>query len=56
MDNIILAWIAFFTGILSIGVAGIFLASVLKESMGTERMKEISDAIFEGAMAFLNRQ
>ncbi len=56
MDNFNLAWIAFFAGILSIGTAGIFLASVLKESMGTARMKELSDAIFEGAMAFLNRQ
>lgn len=51
-----LAWIAFFTGIVSIVTAGLFLASVLKESMGTPRMKELSDAIYEGAMAFLNRQ
>jgi len=51
-----LAWIAFFTGLVSIGTAGAFLMIVLKESMGTAKMKEISDAIFEGAMAFLNRQ
>lgn len=51
-----LAWIAFGTGILSLVVAGLFLASVLKESMGTPRMVELSNAIFEGAMAFLNRQ
>jgi len=56
MENMALAWIAFLTGILSIGVAGLFLVIVLKESMGTDRMKELSDAIFEGAMAFLNRQ
>jgi len=51
-----LALIAFLAGVVSIITAGLFLASVLKESMGTEKMKELSDAIFEGAMAFLNRQ
>lgn len=51
-----LAWVAFLTGIVSIVAAGLFLASVLRESMGTPRMKELSDAIYEGAMAFLNRQ
>lgn len=51
-----LAWIAFLTGVVSIIAAGLFLASVLKASMGTQRMKELSDAIYEGAMAFLNRQ
>ncbi len=56
MDTTILVWIAFFTGVISIGTAGVFLAIVLRESTGTLRMKEISDAIFEGAMAFLNRQ
>lgn len=30
--------------------------SVLKEDMGTDRMREISEAIQQGAMAFLNRQ
>ena len=30
--------------------------SVLKESMGNDKMKEISEAVQEGAMAFLNRQ
>ncbi len=29
---------------------------VLREEEGTERMKEISSAIYEGAMAFLNRE
>ncbi len=51
-----LAWISLAAGILSLICAGLFLASVLKEDMGTPRMKELSDAIFEGAMAFLNRQ
>ncbi len=56
MENIMLAWIAFGAGVISIITAGLFLASVLKESQGTPRMKEISEWIYEGAMAFLNRQ
>lgn len=51
-----LAWVSFGAGIISLIVAFLFLGSVLKEDMGTPRMKELSDAIFEGAMAFLNRQ
>lgn len=54
--TIALAWLSFGAGIISLIVAFLFLGSVLKEDMGTPRMKELSDAIFEGAMAFLNRQ
>lgn len=56
MTESTLVIIALLTGVVSIIVAIGFLFSVLKESMGTERMKELSNAIFEGAMAFLNRQ
>lgn len=56
MDTITLVWFAFFAGLISIIVAAAFLVLVLKEDMGTSKMKEISNAIFEGAMAFLNRQ
>ena len=51
-----LAWISLGAGVISLVVAFLFLGSVLKEDMGTPRMKELSNAIFEGAMAFLNRQ
>lgn len=51
-----LAWLSFGAGIISLIVAFLFLANVLKQDPGTPRMKELSDAIFEGAMAFLNRQ
>lgn len=51
-----LAWVSFGAGIISLIVAFLFLANVLKQDPGTPRMKELSDAIFEGAMAFLNRQ
>ncbi|MGD9678078.1 MAG: sodium-translocating pyrophosphatase [Vulcanibacillus sp.] len=56
METTTLVWLAFFAGLISIVTAGVFLAIVLRESMGTPKMREISDAIFEGAMAFLNRQ
>jgi len=47
--------------IVAIGIVGLLFAlylsvSVLKEDMGTDKMKEISEAIQQGAMAFLNRQ
>ncbi|NTW04628.1 MAG: sodium-translocating pyrophosphatase [Peptococcaceae bacterium] len=52
----ILAWIGVGAGIVALLFALATMASVLKESMGTPKMKEISEAIQEGAMAFLNRQ
>jgi K(+)-stimulated pyrophosphate-energized sodium pump len=53
MDYTILAPIA---GILALLASGYFAYSVLKENPGTEKMREISGAVQEGAMAFLNRQ
>ena len=32
------------------------MLQVLKESMGTAKMKELSEAVQEGAMAYMNRQ
>lgn len=43
-------------GIIGLVFAAYLSMSVLKESQGNERMIEISEAIQEGAMAFLNRQ
>jgi K(+)-stimulated pyrophosphate-energized sodium pump len=43
-------------GILGLLVAVFFASSVLKENPGNSRMQEISKAIQEGAMAYLNRQ
>ena len=42
--------------ILALIFAAYLSSSVLKEDMGTEKMIEISEAIQQGAMAFLNRQ
>ncbi|ABZ83259.1 v-type h(+)-translocating pyrophosphatase [Heliomicrobium modesticaldum Ice1] len=48
--------IAAVAGVVGLLFAAYLAVSVLKEDQGTQRMKEISQAIFEGAMAFLNRQ
>ncbi len=44
------------TALLALGVAGLFTRSILRKNEGTPRMKEISKAIHEGAMAFLYRE
>lgn len=43
-------------GILALLFALYISKAVLKESMGTDKMREISEAIQQGSMAFLNRQ
>ncbi|MDR1321242.1 MAG: sodium-translocating pyrophosphatase [Gracilibacteraceae bacterium] len=48
--------IAAAAGVVGLAVAAGFAASVLKESAGNDKMREISKAIQEGAMAYLNRQ
>lgn len=55
-QNMMLAYYAAATGVVALVFALFTLASVLKEDQGTPKMREISDAIHEGAMAFLNRQ
>ncbi|WP_042317478.1 sodium-translocating pyrophosphatase [Desulfofarcimen acetoxidans] len=51
-----LAYYAAGAGILALLFAMFTLSQVLKESMGTPKMKEISEAVQEGAMAYMNRQ
>ncbi|OPY26860.1 MAG: K(+)-stimulated pyrophosphate-energized sodium pump [Methanocella sp. PtaU1.Bin125] len=53
MDYTILAPIA---GVLALVFAGYLAYSVMRENAGTERMRNISSAVQEGAMAYLNRQ
>ncbi|HMK45877.1 MAG TPA: sodium-translocating pyrophosphatase [Methanocella sp.] len=43
-------------GILALVFAGYLAYSVLSESSGTEKMRKISGAVQEGAMAYLNKQ
>ena len=51
-----LLYVAPVAGLISLVFAAIMMVSVLRESQGNDRMKEISQDIYEGAMAFLNRQ
>ena len=56
VQDISLAYYAAGAGILALAFALFTFFQVLKESMGTDKMKEISEAIQEGAMAYMNRQ
>jgi len=56
MDPSTLLYLAPLAGLLSLVFAGIFAKNVLKNDPGTPEMQEISGAIQEGAMAYLNRQ
>jgi len=53
MDSIFLAVIA---GVAGLAFAAFLVLYVLRQDEGTERMKDISAAIKEGAMAFLGRE
>jgi len=53
MDPIILAVLS---GILGLVIAGFMASYVLKQSEGGKKVKEISEAIKEGALAFLGRE
>ncbi|HHV65786.1 MAG TPA: sodium-translocating pyrophosphatase [Peptococcaceae bacterium] len=56
MDHSTMALLGVAAGLIGLLVALYFARSVLKESPGNARMQEISKAIQEGAMAYLNRQ
>ncbi|MGB9629920.1 MAG: sodium/proton-translocating pyrophosphatase, partial [Thermodesulfobacteriota bacterium] len=49
-------WISVTCGILGFGTVLYFVRYVLRQSEGTERIKEISSAIKEGALAFIHRE
>ncbi len=53
MDPIL---IALLSGILGLGVAGLMASYVLKQDQGSAKIREISAAIKEGALAFLGRE
>lgn len=54
MENLIV--LAPIMGIAALAFACVLAMRVIKSPVGTDRMKEISDAIHEGAMAFLFRE
>ena len=51
-----LMWVAVLAGVLGLGVAGYMAWYVLRQDQGSERIREISAAIKEGALAFLGRE
>jgi len=53
MDSIIFTMAA---GLSALAFAGYLTWGILKKETGTARMRDISDAIREGAMAYINRQ
>jgi|SRR5680860_472498 len=56
MDLVSMPYLAVGAGVLGLLFAAYFAKSVLNENPGNARMQEISKAIQEGAMAFLNRE
>ena len=49
-------WIAVISGIVGLGFAGVLAFYVLRQDEGIDRIREISAAIKEGALAFLYRE
>src|SRR3989344_9463213 len=49
-------WFALGSSLLALIYGAVAASSLLKKSAGSARMQEISDAIREGAKAYLNRQ
>ena len=43
-------------GVMALGFVGYLVSTILRESEGTDKMKEIAQAIRQGAMAFLRRE
>lgn len=56
MDNQMYLYLAFAVSILALVVAFVKNSSLKKQSMGTDRMKELAGFIQEGSMAYLQRQ
>lgn len=51
-----LIWYAVIAGIIGLGFVVYLISTVLKHNMGSERVREITSAIEEGALAFLKRE
>ncbi len=56
MDPLIIKILVLIGGVLALAFVGYLVRSILRESEGTAKMKEISLAIRQGAMAFLRRE
>ncbi len=56
MDNRLYIVVPIVIGILAVLFAAYLANFVLRKDTGTPAMQKVADAIFKGAMAFLNRQ
>jgi len=56
IDPLIFKILVLVAGALALGFVGYLITTILRESEGNEKMKEISLAIRQGAMAFLRRE
>jgi len=56
VDNTNYIWVPIVVGILAVAFAAYLARYVLSKDTGTPAMQKVADAIFKGAMAFLNRQ
>ncbi|MFC2060327.1 sodium-translocating pyrophosphatase [Chloroflexota bacterium] len=56
MELLVLRILILVAGILALGFVGYLVSTILRQSEGTEKMREISLAIRQGAMAFLRRE
>jgi K(+)-stimulated pyrophosphate-energized sodium pump len=56
VDNTNYIWVPIVVGILAMAFAFYLARYVLSKDTGTPAMQKVADAIFKGAMAFLNRQ
>src|SRR5215203_5731492 len=51
-----IVWLVPLSGIIAVIAAAVLARDVLSRQKGTPEMQEVAAAIYEGAMAFLNRQ
>ncbi|HET6478200.1 MAG TPA: sodium/proton-translocating pyrophosphatase, partial [Dehalococcoidales bacterium] len=56
MDSIVMRILIILAGVLALGFVGYLVTTIVRESPGNEKMREISHAIRQGAMAFLRRE
>jgi len=56
MDALVLRILIILAGVLALGFVGYLVRTIVRESPGNEKMREISSAIRQGAMAFLRRE
>jgi len=56
MEPLILKILILIAGVLALVFVGYLAYTILRQSEGNERMKELSSAIRQGAMAFLRRE